>query len=81
MPNLTLPITQDAIIGELLDDYPQALGVIEKHFGGACFTCPGVRMETIGFGAMIHGLKPEAIVEEINAAIGSSYSLPRPPTL
>jgi hybrid cluster-associated redox disulfide protein len=81
MPNLTLPITQDAIIGDLLDDYPQAFKVIEKHFGSACFTCPGVRMETIGFGEMIHGLKPEAIVEEINAAIGSSNPFPRPPAL
>jgi hybrid cluster-associated redox disulfide protein len=71
MTDTNPPITQDIVIGELLASYPEALGVIQKHFGSGCFTCPGMKMESIGFGAMMHGLDPVLIVSEINAAVAA----------
>ena len=59
-------ITKDTIIGDVLKAKPQAEKVIEKYFGQGCFTCPGIRMESISFGAMMHGKDPELIVKEIN---------------
>mgnify|MGYP005826966717 CR=1 FL=1 len=59
-------ITKDSIIGEVIKEIPGARDVIQKHFGGGCFTCPGINMESISFGSMMHNLDPEKIVQEIN---------------
>lgn len=56
-------------IGEVLDKYPEAQAIFQKHFGEGCFNCPGSRMETISFGAMMHNKDANAIVEELNAKI------------
>lgn len=59
-------VTRDSIIGEVIKKSPGAEEVIRKYFGGGCFTCPGINVESISFGAMMHNLDPEAIVKEIN---------------
>ena len=58
---------KDMNIGEILDAKPEAMKVIEKYFGQGCFTCPGMRMESISFGATMHNADPDKMVEEINA--------------
>ncbi len=63
----TTKVTKDSIIGDVIKQNPKAEAVIEKYFGKGCFTCPGIKMESIGFGASMHGVDPEAIVNEINA--------------
>lgn len=60
-------VTKDSIIGDVIKQNPRAETIIEKYFGRGCFTCPGVKMESIGFGASMHGVDPEVIVNEINA--------------
>ncbi|MFH1002780.1 MAG: DUF1858 domain-containing protein [Chloroflexota bacterium] len=57
---------KDMNIGEVIKMHPGAEKVIEKHFGGGCFTCPGINMESIAFGAMMHNLDPAVIVKELN---------------
>jgi hybrid cluster-associated redox disulfide protein len=54
------------VIGDVIDANPGALKVIEKHFGSGCFTCPGMRMESLSFGAMMHGLDVDVVVTELN---------------
>lgn len=63
-------VTKDSIIGEVLRTVPGAKAVIEKYFGNGCFTCPGINMESIAFGSMMHNLDPNKIVDEINTAEG-----------
>jgi hybrid cluster-associated redox disulfide protein len=60
-------VTKDSIIGNVIKQSPAAEAVIRKHFGNGCFTCPGINMESISFGAMMHNLDPDRIVDEINA--------------
>lgn len=59
-------ITKDTVIGEVLEMKPEAIEVIRKYFGEGCFTCPGINMESIDFGAMMHGVDPQQIIDEIN---------------
>ncbi len=59
-------ITKDTVIGDVLKQKPGATKVIEKYFGNGCFTCPGMKVESIAFGAMMHNVDPEKIVKEIN---------------
>jgi hypothetical protein len=58
-------ITKDAIIGDVIRDIPGADKVIEKFFGNGCFTCPGINMESIAFGATMHNMDPENVVSEL----------------
>ena len=67
MTTISKQITKDSIIGDVIKMSPGAKAVIEKHFGNGCFTCPGINVETITFGSMMHNLDPEVIVKEINA--------------
>ncbi|MCX7918503.1 MAG: DUF1858 domain-containing protein [bacterium] len=69
MPDTTFKITKNTVIGEILKVCPEAERVIAKYFGTACFSCPGMKMESIEFGAMMHNLDPNLIVAEINAIL------------
>ncbi len=66
MEKTTSGFHQDMNIAEVISKHPEAEKVIEKYFGSGCFTCPGIRMETIAFGATMHSVDPEAIVKELN---------------
>lgn len=59
-------VTKDSVIGDVIRDIPGAKAVIQKYFGNGCFTCPGINMESIFFGSMMHNLDPNKIVDEIN---------------
>ena len=60
-----LEITHDTLIGDVVRSVPGGEDIIKKYFGNGCFTCPGMNMESISFGAMMHGLEPDPIVREL----------------
>lgn len=62
-----MKVTKDTVIGDVIKDNPSATKVIEKYFGNGCFTCAGIKVESLSFGAMMHNLDVNKIVEEINA--------------
>jgi len=62
-------ITKDDLIGDVIKMHAEVQKVIEKYFGSGCFTCPGIRLESIAFGATMHNIDPEAIVKEINETL------------
>jgi len=64
MPN---KFHKDMNIGEIVKASPEAEKVIAKHFGMGCFTCPGMKMESVAFGAMMHGLDADKILQELNS--------------
>ena len=61
---------KDMVIGDVLKADPKAIKVIQKYFGQGCFTCPGMNMESISFGALMHNMDPEVIVKELNELEG-----------
>ena len=69
MTEVAKKINKDTIIGDILQLSPEIEQVIAKHFGTMCFTCPGVKMETIEFGAMMHNLDSQPIIDEINSIL------------
>ena len=58
-------VTKETMIGELLqinaDIAPLLLGI-----GMHCLGCPSDQMETIAEAAMVHGIDPDDLVEDIN---------------
>ena len=69
MSNNAIEITKKSTIGEVFSKYPETEPVFQKYFGSGCFTCPGSKTEDIAFGAMMHNIEPEKIIEELNEAI------------
>ncbi|NOY40029.1 MAG: DUF1858 domain-containing protein [Nitrospirae bacterium] len=59
-------VNRNTIIGNIIKERPEATKVIEKYFGNGCFTCPGINVESIAFGATMHNVDPEVVVKEIN---------------
>lgn len=62
----TAKVTRDTVIGDIVKD-PRAAKVIAKYFGNGCFTCPGMKVEPLSFGAMMHNVDPQTVLDEINA--------------
>ena len=58
-------VTKDTMIGELLqidaDIAPMLLNI-----GMHCLGCPSSQMETIAEAAMVHGIEPDDLVNDIN---------------
>ena len=69
-----MEITKDTLIGDIIKDCSWAEPVIEKYFGRACFTCPGVRMESIALGAMMHRHDAEAVLRDLREAAARAGS-------
>ena len=61
-----IKFTKDMLIGDVIKAHPEAEKVIERYFGRGCFTCPGMKMESISFGAMMHNIDPEKVVTDLN---------------
>lgn len=62
-------ITKNMSIGEVLEKHPSTEKVFLKFFGQGCFTCPGAKMEDIAFGATMHGMDADTVVEELNKVV------------
>ena len=60
-----IEITKNSIIGDVIKDVPGADKVIEKYFGNGCFTCPGINVESISFGAAMHNTDPEKVISDL----------------
>ncbi|MDH5542339.1 MAG: DUF1858 domain-containing protein [Nitrospinota bacterium] len=65
---------KDTLIGPLLEIYPETKPVFEKNYGAGCFSCPGQASETVGQTAMMHNMKVEDILSEINGKIEAALS-------
>lgn len=64
-------VTKDTMIGELLQinaDVAPLLLSIGMH----CLGCPSSQMETIAEAAMVHGINPDDLVEDINNFLESN---------
>ena len=67
----TMEIGPDTLIGDIIRDLPGGEDVIKKYFGNGCFTCPGMNMESVSFGAMMHGVEPEPVLRDLRELVVS----------
>ena len=69
MSDNDIVITKKSTIGEIFTKHPETEPVFLKYFGSGCFTCPGSKTEDVQFGAMMHNVEPQQIIDELNEAI------------
>ena len=61
-------ITKDTIIGEILD-MDQTTAPFFLEMGMHCLGCPSSRGETVEEACMVHGVDPDALLEELNKMV------------
>lgn len=61
-------ITKDMTFLQMLRTYPQTAGVLKKY-SLSCASCMGAKNEPIDLGAINHGLDPQELLADLNAAI------------
>ena len=64
------PIKLKHIIGDILKVYPATEKVFRKHYGSACFSCPGQATESVTQSAMMHNVDKDQVLAELNKAAG-----------
>lgn len=67
-------ITKDTIIGELVYEHPELLGIFLEH-GLHCFGCSIAQFDTIEAGARAHGIHPEHLLKDLNAHLKKRKSV------
>ena len=67
---MKVEVNKDTSIGELLM-IDESVTPILMAVGMHCVGCPASKMETIEEAAMVHGLEPQALVDEINDYLNS----------
>jgi hybrid cluster-associated redox disulfide protein len=68
MTQLAAKITKDMTYLEMLRTYPETAKVLKKY-NLACSSCMGAQSEPIDLGAINHGLDPEQLLADLNAAV------------
>lgn len=66
-------VTRESLIGDIIRVYPEAIPAL-RNMGMACLGCPSSAGESVANAAGIHGMSPEKLVAEINAAIKGGSS-------
>ncbi|MBP0965754.1 MAG: DUF1858 domain-containing protein [Oscillospiraceae bacterium] len=61
-------ITEDMIIGEVLDMAPQ-LAPLFMEIGMHCLGCPSARGESVADACAVHGVDAKEFIEKLNAAL------------
>ena len=60
-----MQITKDSVIGDVLD-FDRSTATFFLEMGMHCLGCPSSQMETIAEAAMVHGIEPDDLVNDIN---------------
>ncbi len=63
-------VSKETLIGELLQ-IDQDIAPILFGIGMHCLGCPASQMESLEEAAMVHGINPEDLVDEINNFLAS----------
>ena len=62
-------ITKEMTIGKVVTEHPETVRVFLAH-GLMCVGCAAARFENILQGAMAHGIDVDALMTDLNAAVG-----------
>ncbi len=64
-------VTKDTIIGDILDENAEAVAPYFFEMGMHCLGCPSARGETIAEACAVHGADADALVANLNKALGN----------
>jgi len=66
-----MAITKDMSLAEIVQKYPDSVRVFLSH-GLMCIGCPAARFENLEQGAIVHGIDVDALLKDLNEAVGET---------
>lgn len=70
MTNKKQYVTKEMLLSEIVERYPELVEVLMYDYGLHCVSCFAAEMETLGQGAMGHGMSEEEIDEMLKTLNG-----------
>ena len=61
-----MAITKDMTIQEIVAQHPETIPVFERY-GLGCFVCLAAEFENLEAGAIVHGVKLDDLLRDLNA--------------
>ena len=52
------------LIGNIVREYPQMAGIMERYFGGHCLKKPGFKIQTLGMACILFGVDQKRLFQE-----------------
>ena len=62
---MAMKVTKDIIIADLIKMDPNII-IILMRAGMHCIGCPSDQAESLGDAALVHGINPDVLVDQIN---------------
>lgn len=65
-------ITENTLMAEIVEKYPEVVETLTEDYGFHCFGCFASEFETLGQGAAVHGMNAEEkkeLLETLNGLI------------
>ena len=66
-------INKNMSIDEVVKKYPETITIFERH-GLGCAGCQAALFENIEQGAGVHGIAVDALLEDLNRAVGKELT-------
>ena len=63
-----MAITKDMTVDEVVRRFPETAQVFSRH-GVPCVGCSAAQEDSVAQSAAVHGLDPDQLVDELNAAV------------
>lgn len=59
-------VTKDMVIGQILQIHEGVVPILMQS-GMHCLGCPSSQMESLEDACMVHGIDPDALIDQLNA--------------
>jgi len=56
---------ENKLIGNIVREYPQMAGIMERYFGGHCLKKPGFKIQTLGMACILFGIDQKRLLKEL----------------
>lgn len=63
-------ITENTLMAEIVEKYPEVVETLTEDYGFHCFGCFASEFETLGQGAGVHGMNKEEMLELLETLNG-----------
>jgi hypothetical protein len=59
------PLLENRLMGNILREYPQMSGIMQRHFGGHCLKRPSFKIQTLGMACILFGVAQKRLLKEL----------------
>ena len=58
------PLLENRLMGNILREYPQMSGIMQRHFGGHCLKRPSFKIQTLGMACILFDVDKNRLIQD-----------------